>query len=119
MVSLKLDYSYVNSYREFLPNVMSKKEGKAIQEMLSWYFPNGPIQFSTNYNGGAGISQAVVANSEHWNTDQVMSQILGLPSLNFDLKSSVIAGGKGFRLASSFLSGLGESVESLLSSKRT
>lgn len=113
MVSLKLSSDYINPYREFLPNVMSEKGGKAIQEMLSWYFPNGPIQFSTNYNGGAGVSQAVVVNSEHWNTDQVMSQLIGLPSLNFDLKSSVIAGGKGFGLASSFLSDLGESVERL------
>ena len=81
--------------------------------MLSWYFPNGPIRYSTIYNGGAGVSHTVAVNSRHWSIDQVMRQIVGLPSLNLGLNSSVIAGGKGFGLASSFLSDLGESVERL------
>ena len=113
MVSLKLRSEYINPHREILPNIMSEKEGKAIKEMLSWYFPNGPISYSTIYNGGAGVSQAVAVNSKHWNTDQVMRQLVGLPSLNLELNSSVIAGGKGFEIASSFLSDLGESVERL------
>ena len=113
MVSLKLCSEYINPHRELLPNVMSEKEGKAIKEMLSWYFPNGPIRFSNIYNGGAGISQAVTINSRHWDTDQVISQLVGLPSLDLGLNSSVIAGGKGFKLTSSFLSDLGESVERL------
>ncbi len=79
--------------------------------MLSWYSPNGPIRHSTIYNGGAGVSQTVVVNSNHWDTDQVMRQLIGLPSLNLALNSSVTAGGKGFELPSSFLSDLGESVE--------
>ena len=77
-------------------------EGKAIREMLSWYFPNGPIRCSTICNGGAGISQTVTANSTHWGTDQVMRQIVGLPSLNLGLDFSLVAGGKGFELSSSF-----------------
>ena len=113
MVSLKLRSDYINPHREILPNIMNEKEGKAIKEMLSWYFPNGPIRYSTIHNGGAGVSQTVAVNSEHWNTDQVMRQLVGLPSLNLKLNSSVIAGGKGFGLASSFLSDLGESIERL------
>ena len=113
MVSLKLRSEYINSHREILPNIMGEKEGKAIKEMLSWYFPNGPIRYSTIYNGGAGVSQIVAVNSHHWDIDQVIRQFVGLPSLNFELNSSMIAGGKGFELASSFLSDLGESVERL------
>ena len=113
MFSLKLRSNYINPYQEILPNIMSEKEGKAIKEMLSWYFPNGPIRYSTINNGGAGVSQTVAINSLHWDMDQVMRQLVGLPSLNFGLNSSVIAGGKGFGLASSFLSDLGESVERL------
>ena len=111
MSSLQLCSTYINPYREILPNVMSEKEGRAIGEMLSWYSPHGPIRYSSIYNGGAGISQTVVVNSSHWNTDQVMRQIIGLPSLNLRLDSAVIAGGKGFETPSSFLSDLGESVE--------
>ncbi len=111
MNSLKLRSAYVNPYREVIPNVMSEEEGKAIQEMLSWYFPNGPIRYSTIQNGGSGVSQTVAVNSNHWNTDQVVRQIVGLPSVDWALNNSVIAGGKGFDLASSFLSDLGESVE--------
>ena len=111
MTSLQLLSTYSNPHQEILPNVMSEKEGKGIREMLSWYFPNGPIRYSNIYNGGTGISQTVAVNSKHWNTDQVMRQIVGLPSLNLRLDSSVIAGGKGFGLSSSFLSDLGESVE--------
>lgn len=111
MTSLQLRSTYINPHQEILPNVMSEKEGKGIREMLSWYFPNGPIRYSNIYNGGTGISQTVAVNSKHWNTDQVMRQIVGLPSLNLRLDSSVIAGGKGFGLSSSFLSDLGESVE--------
>lgn len=111
MTSLQLSSMYINPHQEILPNVMSEKEGEAIREMLSWYSPNGPIRDSTIYNGGAGISQAVIVNSNHWDTDQVMRQLVGLPSLNLALNSSVTAGGKGFELPSSFLSGLGESIE--------
>ena len=113
MFSLKLRSNYINPYQEILPNIMSEKEGKAIKEMLSWYFPNGPIRYSTINNGGAGVSQTVAINSLHWDMDQVIRQLVGLPSLNFGLNSSVIAGGKGFGLTSSFLSDLGESVERL------
>ena len=111
MASLQLQSTYINPYQEILPNLMSEKEGKAIEEMLAWYFPNGPIQYSTVYNGGAGISQTVTANSNHWDIDQVMRQIVGLPSLNTTLNSSIVAGGKGFEPASAFLSDLGESFE--------
>lgn len=111
MTSLQLHSTYINPYREILPNLMNEREGKAIREMLSWYFPNGPIRCSTICNGGAGISQTVTANSTHWGTDQVMRQIVGLPSLNLGLDFSLVAGGKGFELSSSFLSGLGESIE--------
>ena len=111
MTSLQLSSTYINPYQEILPNVMSEKEGRAIREMLSWYSPNGPIRHSTIYNGGTGVSQTVVVNSNHWDTDQVMRQLVGLPSLNLALNSSVTAGGKGFELPSSFLSDLGESVE--------
>ncbi len=111
MTSLQLHSTYINPHQENLPNVMSEKEGRAIREMLSWYFPNGPIRYSTVYSGGAGISQTTAINSSHWNVDQVMRQIVGLPSLDLGLDSSVIAGGKGFDLSASFLSDLGESVE--------
>ena len=111
MTSLQLHSTYINSHQEILPNVMSEQEGRAIREMLSWYFPNDPIRYSTIYNGGIGISQTVVVNSSYWDIDQVMRQIVDLPSLDLRLDSSVIAGGKGFELSSSFLSNLGESVE--------
>lgn len=111
MTSLQLSSTYINPHQEILPNVMNEKEGEAIREMLSWYSPNGPIRYSTIYNGGAGVSQTVVVNSNHWDIDQVIRQLVGLPSLNLSLNSSVTAGGKGFELPSSFLSDLGESVE--------
>ena len=111
MPSLQLRSTYVNPHREILPHVMSEQEGRAVREMLSWYSPNGPIRYSTIYNGGAGISQTVAVNSIHWDTDRVIRQIVGRPSLNFGLNSSISAGGKGFKLPSSFLSGLGESIE--------
>ena len=111
MTSLQLRSTYVNPHQEILPNVMSEQEGKAIKEMLSWYFPNGPIRYSIICNGGTGVSQVVAVNSQHWNTDQVMRYLVGLPSLDLGLNSSVIAGGKGFKIASSLLSDLGESVE--------
>ena len=111
MKSLRLHSTYINSYQEVLPNVMSEQEGRAIREMLSWYFPNGPIRYSTIHNGGTGVSQTVAVNSSHWDTDQVMRRIVGLPSIDLALNTSVIAGGKGFDLSSSFLSDLGESVE--------
>lgn len=111
MTALKLRSTYINPHQEILPNAMSEKEGRAIGEMLSWYSPNGPIRYSTIYNGGAGISQAVVVNNNYWDIDHVMRQVVGLPSLSLGLNSSVIAGGKGFEPVSSFLSSLGESVE--------
>ena len=111
MNSLKLRSTYVNSHQEILPNVMSEKEGRAIREMLSWYFPNGPIRYSTIHNGGTGVSQTVAINSSHWDTDRVIRQVVGLPSIDWALNNSVLAGGKGFDLASSFLSDLGESIE--------
>lgn len=111
MPSLQLRSTYINPHREILPNVMSEQEGRAIREMLSWYSPNGPVRYSTIYNGGAGISQTVAINSRHWDTDRIVRQIVGLPSLNFGLNFSVSAGGKGFKLPDSFLSDLGESIE--------
>ena len=111
MESLQLQSTYINSHREILPNLMREKEGRAIEEMLSWYFRGGPIKYSTIYNGGTGISQSVVVNSDHWDNDYILRQVVGLPSLKLDLKSSLVAGGKGFELSSSFLSDLGESVE--------
>ena len=111
MASLQLRSTHINPYREILPNVMNEQEGRAIKEMLAWYFPNGPIRYSTIYKGGAGISQAVAINSIHWDTDRVIRQIVGLPSLNFGLNSSISAGGKGFEFSSSLLSDLGESIE--------
>ena len=111
MESLQLRSTHINPHREILPNMMSDREGRAVEEMLSWYSPNGPIRHSIVYNGGAGISQTVAVNSNHWNIDQVIRQVVGLPSLNLALNSSVVGGGKGFDTSSSFLSNLGESVE--------
>jgi ribosomal protein S12 methylthiotransferase accessory factor len=111
MISLQLNSTYINPYQEILPNVMNEKEGEAIREMLSWYSPNGPIRHSTIYNGGTGVSQTVIVNSNHWDIDQVIRQLVGFPSLNLSLNCSVTAGGKGFELPSSFLSDLGESIE--------
>ena len=111
MTSLKLSSTYINPHREILPNMMSEREGRAIREMLSWYSPNGPIRYSTICNGGAGVSQTVVTNNDYWNIDQVIRQIVGLPSLDLALNFSVLAGGKGFDSSSSFLTSLGESVE--------
>lgn len=111
MSSLQLCSTYINPHREILPNVMSEQEGRAIREMLSWYFPNGPIRYATVYNGGTGVSQTVALNSSHWDTDLVIRQVVGLPSLNLGLNSAVLAGGKGFEVASSFFSNLGESIE--------
>ena len=111
MTSLKLRFTDINPHQEILPNVMSGREGRAIREMLSWYSPNGPIRHSTINNGGAGVSQTIVTNNDYWNIDQVIRQIVGLPSLNLALNFSVLAGGKGFDPSSSFLASLGESVE--------
>lgn len=111
MPSLQLCSTYINPHREILPYVMGEQEGRAIREMLSWYSPNGPVRYSTIYNGGAGISQTVAINSVHWDTDRIIRQIVGLPSLNVGLNSSISAGGKGFKLPASFLSDLGESIE--------
>lgn len=113
MASLQLQSTYINSHREILPNLMSEKEGRAIEEMLSWYFRGGPIRYSTVYHGGAGISQSAAVNSMHWDVDHILRRVLGMSSLNMGLNSSIIAGGKGFELASSFLSDLGESIERL------
>ena len=111
MPSLKLHFTNINPHREILPNVMSEIEGRAIREMLSWYSPNGPIRHSAIYNGGAGVSQTVVTNNDYWNIDQVIRQMVSLPSLNLSLNFSVLAGGKGFDPSSSFLASLGESIE--------
>ena len=111
MTSLQLRSTYINPHQEILPNVMNEQEGRAIREMLSWYSSNSPIRYSTVYNGGSGISPTITVNSSHWDMDQVIRQIVGLPSLNLGLDSSMIAGGKGFELPSAFLSDLGESVE--------
>ena len=111
MASLRLRSTYINPHRELLPNLMSEKEGKAIEEMLSWYFPGGPIRYSTAYFGGTGTSQTVTVNSRHWDMDHVIRQMVGIPSLDAGLGLSIMGGGKGLVLSSAFLSDLGESVE--------
>jgi len=111
MKNLKLCTTYVNAYSELFPHVLTNEEEGAIQDLLSWYFPNGPIRFSTIYHGGSGISETVITNSTHLKLNHVIQHITGLPSLNTGLNTSVVAGGKGFDISSSFLSSLGESVE--------
>ena len=111
MTSLQLRSTYINSYRETLPNMMSEKKGRAIEEMLSWYFYNGPVRCAIAHNGGSGVSPTTTVNSRHWDMDQAIRQIVGLPSLELGLDFSLVAGGKGFDLPSSFLSSLGESIE--------
>jgi len=111
MNKLNLSTTYINSYSELFPYLLSHEEGNAIKDLLSWYFPGGPIRFSTMYHGTSGTSETVITNSTHQNLNHVIQQITGLPSIDTGLNTSLVAGGKGFDVSSSFLSSLGESVE--------
>lgn len=110
-MGVNLHTTYVNGHSELFPYLLTHEEGNAIRELLSWYFPNGPVRFSTIYHGGAGLSGTVITNSSHLKLNHVIQHILGIPSLDTGLDTSVVAGGKGFDISSSFLSSLGESVE--------
>ncbi|MDE3259267.1 MAG: YcaO-like family protein [Gemmatimonadota bacterium] len=111
MASLDLHSTYINPHSGLLPNVMSEKEGKAIEDLFSWYFPSGPIRHATATFGGSGTSQTATVNSHHWNMDHVLRQIMGIPSLDPGINFSILGGGKGLQLSSALLSCLGESVE--------
>jgi ribosomal protein S12 methylthiotransferase accessory factor len=111
MADADLTTTYVNTNQELFPHRMSEEEGKAIEDLLSLYFPNGPVQKSNAYHGGTGISQVLSTNNAFYDINHVLKQMLGVPSLDTGLEESLVAGGKGFRIPDSFLSAMGESIE--------
>jgi len=111
MSGVELKKEYVNTNQEIFPHRMSAEEGRGIQDLLSVYFPNGPVQKSNAYHGGTGISQVLSTNNAFYDINHVLKQMLGIPSLDTGLEESLVAGGKGFRMSDSFLSAMGESVE--------
>ena len=111
MAHLRLNTTYVNTHQELFPYLMSCAEGKTIEDLLRFYFPNGPIQKSVAYFGGTGISQTLSVNNAFYAINHVLKQMLGMPSLQTGLDTSIVAGGKGYQIPFSFLSAMGESVE--------
>lgn len=108
---LNISTTYINSHQEILPNLMSPASALTIQDMLSFYFPNGPIRKTVAYYGGAGISQILSTNSVFYDVNYMLRDMMKIPSLDTNIDSSMVAGGKGYSIPSSFLGALGESVE--------
>ncbi|MEL7362735.1 MAG: YcaO-like family protein [Bacteroidota bacterium] len=108
---MELSTQFINPNQEHLPNLMSEIEGHTITDMLSLYYPNGPIGKAVACYGAAGVSQILSVNCGFYRINHMVKQMLGIPSLDTGLDKSMVAGGKGNTIPSSFLGALGEGYE--------
>ena len=107
----RLSTRFINPNQEHLPHWMSPEEGYTITDMLSLYFPNGPIGKTVACYGASGVSQILSVNCGFYQINHVLKQMLGLPAMDTGIDKSMVAGGKGNTIPSSFLGALGEGYE--------
>lgn len=103
--------TYINTHQELYPYLLSETEGKSIRDLMAFYSPNGPIRKSVAYYGGAGVSQILSVNNSFYRINHVLKQMLGMPAYQSGLDTSMVAGGKGYKIPASFLAAMGESAE--------
>lgn len=108
---MELSTRFYNPNQEHLPSSMNEIEGHTITDMLSLYFPNGPIGKTVACYGATGVSQILSVNCGFYKINHVLKQMLGLPDLDTGIDKSMVAGGKGNTIPASFLGALGEGYE--------
>ncbi|WP_197287602.1 YcaO-like family protein [Streptomyces apocyni] len=107
---------WINHRDRLLKPSLNDTEFGAIQEVLDYYHPHGPLRtFTTYFRSGLG-KPMYVAHGQYFDLDHAMGRLLGLPGLNTGFGGQVYGGGKGHDLFGTTASSVGEAVERVLGS---
>lgn len=102
----------INKSCEYLPAYMGEADFEAIEDLLKIYNPfTGPVQKVVTHYGMNGGSPCYVGHSDCFNLDYIMKKMSGTGYVDFGLKKTLHAGGKGVGLDDMFLGSLGEAAE--------
>lgn len=108
---MELTTTYHNTSSELYPPTASREERKSLDDLLRFYYPNGPIHKAVALYSGSGISNILSINSSFYRINELLCRVEGRPSYDAQLDTTLVAGGKGFSIPGAMLGALGESIE--------
>lgn len=111
-----LSTQYFNRNDPFLPPVMDSEGMRSFEEVVSLYYPYGPMRsFMTYFRPGQGLPM-YVGHGQYFDFDYILSKSLNMTGLNTGFGAQVYGGGKGYDLFGMLASSMGEGVERVLGS---
>jgi len=110
-MSASIETTAINNRTMLLPYQISNAESKGLEELHSFYYPRGPIKKVSCYLRTAGALPQYAGHCDYYDFDSIARNVVGFPSFESSMRSTVFGGGKGFDLPKMMASSLGEIVE--------
>ncbi|GAB4125388.1 MAG: hypothetical protein Kow00104_10140 [Rhodothalassiaceae bacterium] len=106
----------LNSDNLLFPYYLDAGLSGGLEQLHSFYYPRGPIKKVTSYLRASGAISMLAGHCEYYDFDHIAQNIIGYPSYQTQVKSTIFGGGKGPDLPTMMASSLGEIVERAIGS---
>jgi len=106
----------LNENNLLFPYLLDTELGRGLEQLHSFYYPRGPVKKVTSYLRASGAISMLAGHCEYYDFDHIAQNIIGYPSYQTQVKSTIFGGGKGADLPTMMASSLGEIVERAIGS---
>ncbi len=106
----------LNSSHLLFPYMLDADLSRGLDQLHGFYYPRGPIKKVTSYLRASGAIPMLAGHCEYYDFDHMAQNIIGHPSYQTQVKSTIFGGGKGADLPTMMASSLGEIVERVIGS---
>lgn len=112
-----MEFTFINKEKELLPYILKEEDKNAIAEIWKMYNPLiGPIIKIATYYGTIRQCPVNIGHCEYYDLDDVLRKIMGVPSINLNIKQSLFAGAKGYTLDEMCIGSMAETIERIVGS---
>lgn len=101
----------LNQDNILFPYFLDAELSAGLDRLHGFYYPRGPIKKVTSYLRASGAISMLAGHCEYYDFDHMAQDIIGYPSFQTQVKSTIFGGGKGPDLPTMMASSLGEIVE--------
>ncbi len=116
---MNLRSNHINNGSELYPYMVRVDQKAAIDELRAHLSPlNGPLRRVVSYFGADHRLHVSTAQVDQYDLNHVIGRIAMAPSLDTSASTTIHGGGKGYSLADTFLSTMGEGIERMVACLR-
>lgn len=106
----------LNEGNILFPYFLDSELSDGLEQLHSFYYPRGPVKKVTSYLRASGAVPMLAGHCEYYDFDHIAQNVIGYPSYQTQVKTTIFGGGKGADLPSMMASSLGEIVERAIGS---